>query len=161
MHLLYQRIEQHLEGSSLGALPLEELVRRLQQDPIGPHVDVRTTIAEMERWPDKFRIVNPWDGGTGVHATRGVMVRESGRRGRVGLPGEPDVSPVWAVLVSAVLANPARPPLRGRPRRVAGLVRESVLHLARAIDPRSIRALARWARIAGSGDETGGRLRPV
>jgi len=161
MHLLYQRIERHLEESTLGALPMGELVRRLQQDPSGPHVDLRTIMAEMERWPDKFRMVNPWDGGSAALTPQPTLVREVGSRGRERASGGPDAGGVWAVLMSAVLADPVRTPLRERPRQVAGLVRESVLHLARALDARSNRARARWTRIAGSGTETGGRLRPV
>lgn len=160
MQLLYQRIERQLASSPLGTLPIEELVTKLCAEPLVPTTDYKTVAEEIRRWPDRFRLVDPWHCQASSFPARNRRVREAGVASWSTGSAQAETG-MWAVLVEAVVAERATVPLRERPRQIADHLRESVLHLARVLDKESLRALARWTRLAGSGVDTGGRVTPV
>ena len=160
MHLLCQRIERHLAHSSMGALPIQDLVQRLRCPATGRGPDAATILLEADRWPDRFRVVDPWHPRP-AGAPSPALVREAVRDGRSAREPTSPAEARWVVLVEAVrtlaTARKERPP----PRRIADRLRESVLHLAERLDRESLRSLARWIRLAGSGNDTGGRFSPA
>lgn len=154
MQMLYQRIERQLEASSLGALPLTELVSRLRDETLAPPPDLDAVLAELRRWPDRFRVVDPW--GPGIDRFDPARVRERGVAGwKDRWPGAP-LQGAWAVLLSAIRTEEAEPPVGSG--GLAMRLRESLQHLARVLDLDSVLAVARWARLATSSRDTDARL---
>lgn len=118
--------ERTLRRSMHPALKLSELVESVS-DVLDRTLDARRLRAILEAHPDRFRILEPWDGHWGP-PTGALLARERVRE-------------AWVVAVS----DPDGPPDGAGPAVVT--LRESVRWLARAVDTRSRDDLGRWHAI--------------
>lgn len=108
-------------------LPLRTLLELLVRGGGASGVDAARLRMLLEARPDRFRVLDPWRGPLSVLAPA---------LGAVGGDGD-----AWV----AVLDDPEAMEAPGP--RVALRVRESVRWLARAVDGRATRELARWQRL--------------
>lgn len=119
--------ERTLRRSMHPALKLSELVESVS-DILDRTLDAGRLRAILEAHPDRFRILEPWDGAW--RAARGHLMAREG------------ASEAWVVAVS----DPDEPPDGAGPAAVT--LRESVRWLARAVDTRSRDDVGRWHAIA-------------
>lgn len=117
--------EQVLRDHPHPALTLGELVDLLRH--VDRSLDETKLRGVLERYPDRFRILDPWGG-----AWRALLAEGPNGRSR----------DVWVIMVE----GPTAPPAGATP--VALLLRESVRWLARGMDPRSPGDVSRWYAIA-------------
>jgi len=110
------------------ALRLSELLE-VVADRIDRSLDAGRLRAALETHPDRFRILDPWQGPWRAHPRRH------------GGPRYPDTD-VWVV----ALSDPGDPPAAGGAALIK--LRESVRWLARGVDPRSRTDVSRWYAIA-------------
>lgn len=109
------------------ALRLSELVA-LVAARVDRTLDESRLRSILDRYPDRFRLLDPWRGPW-----------------RAVLPEGSDEAPAGDVWVVAVV-DPTQPP--DHPGAVALKLRESVRWLGRGIDPRSCHEVSRWYAIA-------------
>jgi hypothetical protein len=124
-----------LRRSAAPALHLSELLRQVRCETRDLSLDGPRLQAGLLGRPDTFRVLDPWRG-----PWRFLRDEEQA-------PRSPDLDP-WVVVVS----DPADGDGVGHPstRRLQACVR----WLARDVDPRSGRALARWSVLVMSAEET-------
>lgn len=125
--------EQVLRDHPHPALTLGELVGLLRHVDRG--LDEAKLRGILERYPDRFRILDPWGG-----AWRALLAEGEDGRSR----------DVWVIMVEGPATPPADTP------STALVLRESVRWLARGMDPRSPGDVGRWYAIALSEREARG-----
>ena len=127
MHPIASCAERTLREHVHPALRFSELIE-LVAELMDRTLDVPRLRAILQGHPDRFRILDPWQGPW--RSVVGDHVAEARGHG------------AWVVLVT----DPGDPP--AEPRAAAVKLRESVRWLARGIDPRSATEVSRWYAIA-------------
>ena len=132
--------ERTLRRSAAPAMHLTDLLRQVRAETGDLSLDADRLQTALHTRPDLFRVLDPWRGPW-------RFLREPEPSAR---PAELDP---WVVVVS----DPGDGDGAGRPcmRRL----RASVRWLAREVDPRSGRALARWSAMALAAEEADSALR--
>ncbi len=133
MHEILHHAETALRRHPAPALRLHELLRLVRESTSNQSLDGRLLRTLLEEHPERFRILDPWQGPWRFAG----IARDAGEEG-----DDP-----WVV----VITDPGDQDLVD-PRPAARL-RESVRWVARGVDPRSRRELARWhALMMASGE---------
>lgn len=122
MNPIAQCAETALRQHPHPALRLSELLE-LVAERVDRTLDEARLRSILERYPDRFRLLDPWRGAWGS-----ALGQEEAERRR----------DVWVLVV----ADPSQPP--DGPAPVALKLRESVRWLGRGIDPRSPHEVSRW-----------------
>jgi hypothetical protein len=129
----------------LPALPLQEVRHLLRRDTPGPPPDEGFLLGWLERRPDLFRILDPWQG-----AWRSILdVRPEDGARYLPYLREQGISPRWPWVVTLLVEGPGWSGGVEGPPRTRGLarMRDSLLALSREIDGDSVPELTRWCRI--------------
>jgi hypothetical protein len=139
MDTLVHAAEAILRRATAPALRLTDLLRELRAEARDLSLDSERLLIALRARPDLFRILDPWRGPW-------RFIREPA----AGLSG-PGLDP-WIVVVS----DPAEQEGAGgaAARRLVACVR----WLARGVDGRSPRALARWSALVLAAEEARGAL---
>lgn len=135
-----QAAEHALRRSPAPALHLTELLHQVRSETRDLSLDAPRLATALHGRPDLFRVLDPWRG-----PWRFLRDPESTSR-------PPELDP-WVVVVS----DPGNGDGEGRP--ASHRLKASVRWLARDIDPRSGRALARWSALALAAEEADDALR--
>jgi hypothetical protein len=132
--------ERVLRRTAAPALHLTELLHEVRQETHDLSLDAGRLMAGLQGRPDVFRVLDPWRG-----PWRFLREPAAGTCG-------PRLDP-WVVVVS----DPAEE--NGAGTSPTGRLHTCVRWLARQVDPRSQRAVARWSALAISAEDTGNALR--
>ncbi len=124
MNEIVRQAEAALRRHAAPALRLRELLRLVRTRTSDRTLDARLLLTLLEEHPDRFRVLDPWQGPWRL-------------AGIAGDTGEGAEDP-WVVLVT----DPGEQDLADP--RLAARLRESVRWMARGIDPRARRELIRW-----------------